>query len=574
MKAIKFIILVSLMTGVLASCSKNFLSYTPKGTISGDQLNTPDNIEKLVIAAYSSLGNDHWTVPFEDMWPYGDVRSDDAYKGGGGLSDVQDYDDYELFKFIQPSLGSGDGMWYRLYVGISRVDDALRRLENVSQAEFPLKMEREAEMHFLRGHYFFQLKILFKHIPFFNENLSDDSIALASNFQYTDQELWSKIADEFRFAVNNLPPVQSDAGRPTQYAAEAYMAKVLLYSAYVQNDQNQVISINKDNLNEVVQLVDSVAPHYSLENDYAKNYLQEFDKANTEVIWAIQRSLNDGTPNGRVNMGDGLNYPMSSQYGCCWFHIPSQDLVDAYKTDNNGLPEFTTYANTDLIDSADFQNNTVDPRLDHTVGIPGHPWKYDPTDIYGLSWARTPQLYGPYSSMKEAQAPGCPCLRKVGPFFASSKNTDILRLDDALLWKAEALIELGRQDEALPIINQIRQRAANSTGLLKDQNGNYVSNYHIGLYIPGVNCVWTQGYARTALHWERRLEFAMESYRFFDLVRWGIAGSDLNDYFTRGEKLHPFLADGNFTVGRDEYLPISQKQIDFRRGALKQNLGW
>lgn len=574
MKKIKFIILTSLLILGFVSCSKKFLDYTPKGTISGDELNTPQNVENMVIAAYASLGNDHWSVPFEDMWPYGDVRSDDSYKGGGGLSDQQDYDDYELFKFIQPSLGSADGMWFRLYVGISRVDDALRRIEKISATVYPQKMEREAEMHFLRGHYFFQLKVLFKHIPFFTDSLIEDSIPLVSNVEYTSQELWDKIADEFRFAAEYLPATQTEPGRPTKWAADAYLAKTLLYSAYVQNDENQVISINMNNMNEVVQLCDSVFPHYSLEDDYAKNYIQEFDKTNTEVIWAIQRSINDGTPDGRVNMADGLNYPMNSEYGCCWFHIPSQNLVNAYKTDKNGLPEFETYDDTNMVDSANFWTNSVDPRLDHTVGIPGHPWKYDPTNIYNISWARTPQIYGPYSSMKEAQAPGCTCLRKVGPFFASSKNTDILRLDDVMLWKAEALIELGRQNEALPIINAIRQRAMNSKGLLKYSDGSYVSNYHIGLYQPGVNCTWTQDYARQALRWERRLEFAMESYRFFDLVRWGIADSVLNNYFAEEQKIHPFLADGHFTKGRDEYLPIPQNQINYSKGLYKQNPGW
>ena len=86
--------------------------------------------------------------------------------------------------------------------------------------------------------------------------------------------------------------------------------------------------------------------------------------------------------------------------------------------------------------------------------------------------------------------------------------------------RAEALIELGRYTEALPLINQVRTRAKISTSLIS-----FATNLDISTYEDGVNCTWTQDYARKALRWERRLEFAMEGSRFFDLVRWGIADS-------------------------------------------------
>lgn len=74
----KYIILFSCL--LLGACSK-FLDQTPQGVIAGDDLNTPQNLEKMVVAAYSSLGNDHYTAPYSSMWPYGNIRSGDAYKG-------------------------------------------------------------------------------------------------------------------------------------------------------------------------------------------------------------------------------------------------------------------------------------------------------------------------------------------------------------------------------------------------------------------------------------------------------------------------------------------------------------
>ena len=155
----------------------------------------------------------------------------------------------------------------------------------------------------------------------------------------------------------------------------------------------------------------------------------------------------------------------------------------------------------------------------------------------------------------------------------TSKNIDIIRYADVLLMQAEAYIELGQQDKAMPLINQIRSRAANSTGRLKFANGTPPSNYLIKLY-DGVNLPWTKENARMALQWERRMEFAMESPRFFDLVRWGIAEPTLNAYLAKEKQRRAFLLGAKFTAGRDEYFPIPQREIDFTKGLYVQNPGY
>ncbi len=96
------------------------------------------------------------------------------------------------------------------------------------------------------------------------------------------------------------------------------------------------------------------------------------------------------------------------------------------------------------------------------------------------------------------------------------------------------------------------------------------SSYNVSLY-TGVNLPWTQENARKALQWERRLEFAMESPRFHDLVRWGIAAETLNAYIAVEKTRHPYLSTAVFTKGRDEYLPIPQIQIDLVDGRYIQN---
>lgn len=573
MKTIKTgVLALSLLTLSIGCSDKKFLEVDPKGSLTNEDLNTPANIDKQVIAAYSQLGNDVYTAPYTSMWPYGNVRGGDAYKGGNGTADVDAFHFYETFSFNRVDIGNTDQVWFLLFIGISRANDALRRLDAVSETAMPTKTIRQAEARFLRGHFYFLLKELFKQVPYIDETVPTDQYNTVSNVALTSDQLWDKIADDFRFGVANLPATQPEIGRANKSAAQAYLAKTLLFQAYKQTDNNTVTGTDPAKLQEVVTLTDAVisSGKYSLHPDFATNFLTAGDNG-AESVFAIQFSRNDGTPKGRTDRGNQLNYPMNPDYGCCGFHQPSQNLVNAFKTDVQGLPLFTTFNNSDLTAAADFQANTVDPRLDHSVGIPSHPYKYDPAFIFQTSWLRDQNTYGVFMSMKENVLPSDPSFQKTPPFMSTSKNWTIIRFADVLLWKAEALIELGRQTEALPIINQIRQRAQNSTARLKTTSGQPISNYKIGLYSAGQ---WNQQYAREALRFERRLEFALEGYRFFDLVRWGIAGDYLNTYFDKEKVKRPHLKDARFTKGRDEYLPIPLNQINFSKGIYKQNPGW
>jgi hypothetical protein len=530
----------------------------------------------MVLAAYASLGNDDWSYAFTNMWIWGSVRSDDAYKGGGSVGDQGEIDLLEQFVALTTDGSKPNLVWTACFEGIGRANDALRRIEDIDASSYPEQMEREAECRFLRGHWYFLLKELFKSPPWIDETIEKEQIKLVANNVLTSDELWDKIGEDFQFAIDNLPETQEQVGRANKIAAQAYLAKVRLFQAYEQDNQNAVININTAKLQQVVDLADAVinSGKYGLNEDFAENFLTQFDNSK-ESIFAVQFSYDDGTGSpGRLNKAAGLNYNMAPQFGCCDFHNPSQNLVNAFRTDADGLPLLSTFNDVVIKDSIDFRKNTVDPRLDHTVGIATHPFKYIPTFIMQPSWRRAPFVYGTYSSMKEVTQYTDPTFRKYGAFMGSAMNFTILRYDDLLLMKAEALIELNRAAEALPIINQIRNRAANSTDLLKYEDGTPISNYNAQPYIDGVNCTWTQDYARKALQFERRLEFGMEGARFFDLVRWGIAAETLNEYFEVEKTREVFLSKAHFTKGRDEYLYIPQTQINLVNGIYVQNNGW
>lgn len=561
----KILYIASFITLFISSSCTDFLDNTPRGVLSEDDVVTPQSIEGFMNAAYAQLGNDHYDSPYS-LWPFGNVRSDDAYKGGSGTNDIQNFHFFEVSNNIRPDFGELDSFWYISYVGVSRVNKALKALEIINENEYPLKERRIAEMRFLRGHFYFMLKIMFRNVPYITEDIPVEDYKLIANNALPNEVLWEKIAEDFEAAAEVLPDTQSQVGRATKKAAYAYLAKTRLYQAYTQDEKYNVTGINTEHLQQVLDATDKVIGKASLEGDFANNFLPGSYENGPESLFAIQFSDDDGTLYGRLNFSDVLSTPQG--LGCCDFHKPSQNLVNAFKTDANGLPEFETFNNEDF----DYKNTnefTVDPRLYHTVAMPGLPYKYDPEYLYVEAWVRNPGTYGYYASLKENVAPSCSCVVNIDPFYGNSKNRIQIRYADVLLFRAEALIELGQQAEALSLINEVRNRAAQSTGRLT-----YATNFKINPYVDGVNCTWTQDFARKALRFERRLEFAMEGSRFFDLVRWGVTEDVMNTFYNGEQSKRSYYNDAHFDAEKEEYCPIPLAQINFSQGLYKQNPGY
>ncbi|MEI8654144.1 RagB/SusD family nutrient uptake outer membrane protein [Pseudoalteromonas sp. Hal273] len=569
MNKIKTLFTAATLALSLASCGGSDLDVAPSGVLTEEQVSNSENVDALIIAAYSYLGNDHYTAP-NFLWPTGNLRAGDAHKGGNGPGDIFAYHALSLYQPIVPDMESfppdlidlNNKKWVRNYTGISRANSALAVIANAPDA-IENSAAKQSELRFIRSIFYFDLKIHHKHIPWIDETMTQDQILSATNRQLSDQELWDKIAADFEFAANNLPQTQEDVGRASALSAKAYLAKTLLYQAYEQNELHEVININKDKLVKVVALVDEIeeAGVYGLFDDYANNFLFESENGK-ESVFAIQRSLNDGSPDGRGSWPSALNAPMAGGFGCCGFHVPTENFVNAFKTDQQGLPLFDSFNDFNY----DMTTDSVDPRLDHTVAMEGKPFKYDENLIHGGdSWARAPGIYGNFTAMKDLEHPDCSCRGENGPFPIFSLNTPLIRYADVLLWKAEALIELDRYDEALPIINRIRERAKNSTSKLHN-----ASIYNMGLYTS----FDSKEQARAALRFERRLELGLEGHRFFDLVRWGIAKETIDSYLAIEAVRKPYLVDAIFTKGKHEYLPIPNQQMILSGGSYTQNPGY
>lgn len=559
-----------------ASCTKFLDDQIPQGTMSDAQLMDPQYVENMVISAYAIWISAEDINSSFSMWNF-DVRSDDAYKGGNGTEDGDVFHNLEVSTGIMTTAWNISDMWQRLYNCLSRANSALHVLELVDESTYPLKQQRIAEMRFLRGHGHFLLKQLYKNIVFvMDDNLSINDYNNLSNTTYTNDEGWQKIADDFKFAYDNLPATQADKGRPTKAAAAAYLAKTYLYKAYRQDDpaSHKVTSINEEDLKQVVTYTENsimVAGGYGLEPDFHNNFRPEPQYENgEESLWAMQYSTNDGTTNGNCNWSFGLivpNIPGVTDGGCD-FYKPSQNLVNAFKTDMSGHPLFDTFNNEDYNMTEDY----ADPRLFLTVGMPGLPYMFNKNYMMdrSVTWSRSNGLYGYYVTLKHNVDPDSEYLIK-GGWWGSPMNHIVLRYADVLLMRAEALIQLndGRIDEAVDLINQLRTRAKQSTGMIADYPGEYGVKFNVEPYSGS----YGKDEALKMLKFERRVELAMESDRFFDLVRWGEAAAVLNQYYANEADNCSIYSSASFTADKNEYLPIPFAQVSASNGHYTQNIG-
>nr|WP_294782876.1 RagB/SusD family nutrient uptake outer membrane protein [Prevotella sp.] len=572
MKKILYSVLTVLALVGTTSCSDFLDDQKPQGVLDSDMVKDPSNVDNLVISAYAVFTTAEDINSSFSMWNF-DVRSDDAYKGGNGTSDGDVFHQLEIEQGVLTTNWNINDMWVRLYNCISRVNSAISVLETTSDS-YQLKAQRLGEMKFLRAYAHFLLKRLYKNIPFIMDaNLKQEDYNTLSNTEFTNDEGWQQIINDVEYAYNVLPVKQTDKGRPSKAAAAAFLTKAYLYKAYRQDDaaSNQVTSINREDLLKVIEYSNPdiySAGGFDLEPDFHNNFRPETQYENgVESIWAMQYSINDGTKYGNLNWSYGLivpNIPGVTDGGCD-FYKPSQNLVNAYRTDADGHPYIDTFNNKDYDLTQD-----ADPRLFLTVGLTGLPYEFNSKYMMDASatWSRSNGLYGYYVTLKQNVDPDCGYLVK-GSWWGTPMNRIVFRYADVLLERAEAYAQLNETGEAIKLVNEIRKRAKQSTGMI----ANYPSDYGVKFNISTYNGSYSQEEALKIVKMERRLEMGMESERFFDLVRWGEAEKVLNKYFAEETNNCSIYGDAHFTANKNEYLPIPFSQVAASDGHYTQNIG-
>ncbi len=562
------------------SCSSFLDDQKPQATLTQDEVKDPKYIDDVLTSAYSGL------VAIEDMnssfslWNY-DTRSDDAYVGGASFSDGEPFHRLERGTGVMTQDWPFASIWNKLYKYLSRISLSLDMLA-VADQESAVVQQRTAEMKFLRAYGHFQLKRLFKKIPFVNKrDMTEEDYNNLSNTEYTNDEGWQQIINDLEDAYRVLPTQQTDKGRPTKAAAAAFLAKVYLYKAYRQDDNNsnRVTGIDSEDLQKVLEYTTPAVytgAGYGLESDLHNNFRPEEAYENgKESIWAIQYSRNDGTTWGNLNFANRLIVPCIPKVHDSGndFYKPSMSLVNAYRTNSNGLPV------TDSSTEADYEvgsNETVDPRLFVTVGVPGTPYMFNANFMIEKSntWSRAGGgMYGWNVSLKQNVDPALTdsYLFNCDNQWASSMNRIVFRYADVLLMRAEAQAQLGNTGEAIQLVNQVRERAIGMVrnSVVSAYSVKYNVHYAVGKY----NGSYSKDEALRIVKTERRLELALEYERFFDLVRWGDAATVINRFYTEeGAKMN-FLSGASFTANKNEYLPIPDEQFKAANGHYEQNCG-
>lgn len=572
MKKILYSVLTVLALVGTTSCSDFLDDQKPQGVLDSNMVKEPSNVDNLVISAYAVFTTAEDVNSSFSMWNF-DVRSDDAYKGGNGTSDGDVFHQLEIEQGVLTTNWNINDMWVRLYNCISRVNSAISVLETTSDS-YQLKAQRLGEMKFLRAYAHFLLKRLYKNIPFIMDaNLKQEDYNTLSNTEFNNDEGWQQIINDVEYAYSVLPVKQTDKGRPSKAAAAAFLTKAYLYKAYRQDDpsSNQVTSINREDLLKVIEYSNPdiySAGGFDLEADFHNNFRPETQYENgVESIWAMQYSINDGTKYGNLNWSYGLivpNIPGVTDGGCD-FYKPSQNLVNAYRTDADGHPFIDTFNNKDYDLTQD-----ADPRLFLTVGLTGLPYEFNSKYMMDASstWSRSNGLYGYYVTLKQNVDPDCGYMVK-GSWWGTPMNRIVFRYADVLLERAEAYAQLNETGEAIKLVNKIRLRAKQSTGMI----ANYPSDYGVKFNISTYNGSYSQEDALKIVKMERRLEMGMESERFFDLVRWGEAEKVLNKYFAEETNNCSIYGDAHFTANKNEYLPIPFSQVAASDGHYTQNIG-
>lgn len=530
-------------------------------TASGETISAIIDINMALIDIYSMLNGDgddderKWKTPVNN-WVYSDITSDDAYKGTTA-NDHQEALKIETYNW-KPDNEYFNIRWASLYKGIDKCNETLKMIEETRGLNKEKAEKLIAEARFLRGHFHFEAKNLWNHVPWVDENTNQDS-------QTNKVDIWPNIEADFQYAIEHLPDSQLAPGRVTNWAAKAYLAKTYMF----QKDYKAAKPI----LDDIIQ-----NGPFALERCYFDNFSKAAMKHN-ESVFNAEYVIGGGRAQASVrNLEESAEALEGGPKEYCAFHQPSQNLVNAFKTGQDGLPLFDKFNDKDITHDEGIASDkpftryrgNLDPRLDFTVGRRGLPF-LDYGIHPGMDWIADQSFAGPYSMKKYILSHADKNTAAMSSSWAEgadSKAYRVIRFAHILLWRAEVAVEENDLELALDLVNQIRKRAKSGCLLLNAQ-GKPAAHYVIGLYQDFPN----QAFARQATRFETRLEFGMEGNRFFNLRRWGILENSLNNYLAIEQLKRKYLEDAHFTPGKNEYFPIPATVLS-KYPEMKQNPGY
>jgi len=571
------IILGSLL--FIGGCSKDFLEIIPNGELGSEVLATYDGVDALLTGAYSMLDGVSESFGWESAtsgWVFASIRGMEANKG----SDSGDSPDVlPITTFSETSTNPYlNTKWRAIYESISRCNSTLTTasmaFESGSITEDQYNwFARQARA--LRGFYHFEAWRLWADrtsnlfVPYVDEHTG---LLAPTNME----DIRDRIIEDLSEGTM-LPLNMGQVGRFNLSVSQVFLAKALMQMF---GDYDAALIL----LSEVEESGTNPAGQKAgLEARYGDVFDIEF-RNGVESVYTVQYSVNDGSGGRNGGWGEVLNFPYksgTSPGGCCGFFQPTQDFVNSFRTDPDGLPYLDSYndesvsSDQGILPETPFTEYTgrLDPRLDWSVGRRGIPY-WDWGDHTGSDWIRDQSYAGPYSPKKQVYKLSQEGVyTEVGSWTSgyTANGYRMIRFADVLLLKAECEAKTMSDDLGLGEVNAIRARAANPDAYVKEADGlTPAANYVIDLYpaFPDTS------FALKAIRFERKLELGQEGHRYYDLQRWDLVMSELNRIL-EFEKTMPWgnmLYWGRSTVGpEDVNYPIPQRQIDISGGNLVQN---
>lgn len=608
-----FIYSAILATFTMTAC-EDFLNVRAVGAVDETVLLNKDGIDKTITGMYATLHNTSYFEATLTNYAYGDVMGGSANKGST-FTDQSPFTNLETYG-ITTDNSYLNVKWQSVYNGVFRANAVLSIAEKIKDDLSAISGESKdyyteavTQARFFRGFWHFEgIKLFGAAIPYVgSEEYASSVNPLVSNVDESGNYIyiWDKVIEDFQYAYDNLPNTwTTDKGRANKWAAAAFLAKVKMYQSSPYNGTNNTVNRwaeVKSLLEDVIASgVDNNGTKYGLAGIYENLYTAGESDWTGESVFDIQMAISGTQSNtNSVNGTSHIGMVGALGTGGWGFYQPSNDLVNSYIVNDDGLPyldksyqaqpPLTTA--TGGIPSTDLAVYT-DPRVDISTGrfnVPYWDWAI-PTATDG--WIRDINNGGLYLNKKNIPKKVDKGSLSVSTVTGSTaKNYHMIRYADVLLWYAEALIETGDPQGAREYVNRVRARAANSyvkaadpstmeettsTYVLEDKVNsttgvNAAANYRVGLY-PASQFATKEG-ALAALRFERKLELAMEGHRWYDLARWGIIYDELTNYINYEQK---YLTKYSNSVYNAKWvtLPIPNDQIITMEGILVQNENW
>lgn len=503
-----------IFTGLLAlaSCSEDFLNLSPDTSLSSATFfKTEAHFEQALTAAYERLRPIAYHGIFMD-----EMRSDNTFYTyyAGDRGPYLSTEVFALFLDDETNTAHTAARYNEDFNGVSRVNTILSRIDGVEFSD-DVKTRIKGEALFLRAFYYYDLVQHYGGVPLQLAEITSEEGAFLP--RSSASEVYAQIITDLTAAIPALPVT---ATFPQSGRASKGAAKMLLAYAYMSKPEREYAKAE-------AELVDITKMNYGL----LDNYLDVFNpdnKNHKESIFEIQYMEGDAGQQSdfiwrlipKMDNTDDLLGVKANNYAYTsgGWNVPTREMVDSYEDGDQRLN-----ASIAVAEGIQTGDNFYFESLKNADG-------YTPTAGKTYYYFVRKYLWPPYS--KE---------------FNTDSNWPVFRYSDALLLLAECLVEQNKAGQALPYLNQVRERAGlDELAVATREN---IAN-------------------------ERRHELAFENHRWTDLVRTGKAVEKMTAFGQTMKGLYGWILPTAFNVTEDRFIyPIPYRELQINTN-LEQNPGY